>query len=64
MGFNLSERYVTALNVLLIAGIAYLAALSVNDIIAGRLSGAIRVAPAAAPVALAPVETYTPGPLQ
>ena len=58
MGFNLSERYVTALNVLLIAGIAYLAALSVNDIIAGRLSGAIRVAPAGAPVALAPVETY------
>ncbi|MFI5353062.1 MAG: type II secretion system protein GspC [Candidatus Binatales bacterium] len=58
MGFNLSERYVTALNVLLIAGIAYLAALSVNDIIAGRLSGAIRVAPPGAPVALAPVETY------
>jgi len=58
MGFNLSERYVTALNVLLIAAIAYLAALSVNDIIAGRLSGAVRVAPAAAPVALAPVATY------
>ncbi len=58
MGFNLSERYVTALNVLLIAAIAYLAALSVNDIIAGRLSGAVRVAPAAAPVALAPVKTY------
>ncbi len=58
MGFNLSERYVTALNVLLIAGIAYLAALSVNEIIAGRLSGTVRVAPAAAPVALAPVQTY------
>jgi general secretion pathway protein C len=58
MGFNLSERYVTALNVLLIAAIAYLAALSVNDIIAGRLSGAIQVAPAGAPIALAPIETY------
>ncbi len=59
MGLNLSERYLTALNVLLIAGIAYLAALSVNDIIAGRLAGGIRVAPVPAPVALAPDRTYS-----
>jgi general secretion pathway protein C len=36
MGLNLSERYLTAFNVLLIAGIAYFAALSVNDVIKAR----------------------------
>ncbi len=58
MGLNLSERYLTALNVLLIAAIAYLAALSVNDVIASRLASAVRVAPAPNPVALAKEESF------
>jgi len=58
MGLNLSERYLTALNVLLIAAIAYMAALSVNDVIASRLASGIRVAPAPNPVALAKEETF------
>jgi general secretion pathway protein C len=36
MGLNLSERYLTAFNVLLIAGIAYFSALSVNDVLKSR----------------------------
>jgi general secretion pathway protein C len=39
MGFNISERYVIGLNVLLVALIAYLAARSVSDVIALRLAG-------------------------
>jgi type II secretory pathway component PulC len=39
MGFNISERYVIGLNVLLVALIAYLAARSVSDVIAFRLAG-------------------------
>jgi general secretion pathway protein C len=39
MGFNISERYVIGLNVLLVALIAYLAARSVGDVIASRLAG-------------------------
>lgn len=54
MGFNLSERYLTALNLLLIAGLAYFAALAVNDAISGRLAGGLRIAPVPAPVAHAP----------
>lgn len=38
MGFNISERYVIGLNVLLVALIAYLAARSVSDVIALRLA--------------------------
>jgi general secretion pathway protein C len=38
MGFNISERYVIGLNVLLIALIAYLAARSVGDVFALRLA--------------------------
>ncbi len=34
-----SERYLTALNLLLIAGLAYFLALSVNDVIRGRMGG-------------------------
>ena len=37
MRFAFSERYVVALNFLLIAGIAYFAALSVNDLVARRM---------------------------
>src|SRR5271155_1467683 len=40
MTLRLSERYVTALNLLLIAILAYFLALSVNDIILGRVAGA------------------------
>ena len=39
MEFNISERYVIGLNVLLVALIAYLAARSVSDVIALRLAG-------------------------
>jgi general secretion pathway protein C len=38
MGFNISERYVIGLNILLIALIAYLAARSVGDVFALRLA--------------------------
>jgi type II secretion system protein C len=40
MTMRFSERYITALNLLLIAGLAYFLALSVNDVIRGRLAGA------------------------
>jgi type II secretion system protein C len=39
MTFNLSERYTVALNILLVAAIAYFAALSVSDVFALRLAG-------------------------
>ncbi len=39
MTLRFSERYVTALNLLLIATLAYFLALSVNDVIRGRLHG-------------------------
>jgi hypothetical protein len=40
MTLRLSERYVTALNLLLIAILAYFLALSVNDIVLGRVADA------------------------
>ena len=55
MRLVLSERYVVALNFLLIAGCAYFAARSVNDIIARRLI-VIPPAPAVAAPARAPRE--------
>ena len=39
MKLRLSERYIMALNLLLIASVAYFAALSVNDIISRSLTG-------------------------
>ncbi|MFZ0890114.1 MAG: type II secretion system protein GspC [Candidatus Binataceae bacterium] len=45
MGFSLSERYVTVLNLLLIAALAYLAAQTVNQVFAWRLSGDVTVQP-------------------
>ncbi len=55
MRLTFSERYVVALNFLLIAGCAYFAARSVNDIIARRLI-VIPPAPRAAAAARAPRE--------
>src|SRR5208337_1044964 len=49
MGFSLSERYVTVLNLLLIAALAYLAAQTVNQVFAWRLSGDVTVQPLAPP---------------
>jgi hypothetical protein len=42
MTLRFSERYVMALNLLLIAVLAYFLALSVNDIILGRVAGGAR----------------------
>jgi general secretion pathway protein C len=42
MTLRISERYVMALNLLLIAVLAYFLALSVNDIILGRVAGGAR----------------------
>ena len=39
MTLRFSERYVMALNLLLIAILAYFLALSVNDVILGRVAG-------------------------
>jgi general secretion pathway protein C len=58
MGLNLSARYFTALNLLLMVGIAYFAALSANDVIKGRLVGSVTIKPLPAPAALAPEPTY------
>lgn len=44
MGISFSQRYVAALNVLLIGLIAYFAALTVNDVIARRLADSISAA--------------------
>lgn len=57
MLWQFSERYVMALNLLLIAVIAYFLALSVNDIILGRVAGAesARLAPMAGAEASVPM---------
>ncbi len=60
MRLTFSERYVVALNFLLIAGCAYFAARSVNDIIARRLT-AIPPAPAISAPARAPQELARAG---
>ncbi len=52
MTLNFSERYVVGVNFLLIAALAYFAALAANDVVARMLTSA--GAPAAAPAAFAP----------
>jgi general secretion pathway protein C len=45
MGLNLPGRYLTVINLALIAAMAYFAALAVNDVITGRSAGEVKVAP-------------------
>jgi general secretion pathway protein C len=59
MELNLSGRYVVALNLLLIGGIAYFAAQTVTDIIASRMVGRERVS-ALPPPAAPPAEQAYP----
>jgi general secretion pathway protein C len=58
MELNLSGRYVTALNLLLIGGMAYFAAQAVNDVIASRMVGREQVSALPAPAAPPPEQTY------
>jgi general secretion pathway protein C len=56
MTLRFSERYVMALNLLLIAIVAYFLALSVNDVILGRVTGgALAHLPSLGPAPTAPV---------
>jgi general secretion pathway protein C len=58
MELNLSGRYVAALNLLLIGGIAYFAAQSVNDIIVSRMAAREQVSALPAPAAPPAEQTY------
>ena len=56
MGLNLSERYIIALNFLLISAVAYFAGMLVTDIVSRQLSGGVMVA---APREEAPIASQT-----
>lgn len=58
MTLRFSERYLTALNLLLIGTLAYCLALSVNDVIRGRLRGAPLHLPVLAQVTPAPAQSH------